>query len=726
MSSNIRNIVSGFLVSSCAALVQWVFWDFLHPFVWILFYPAAFIAASLGGVLGAVACGIFSITYVYFLFVEPRFLISYDKLNALHTALVFIPFTYVFGKFSDNYKKLKSDLEKQLREAEVGRDQAIYKYESSLNLREIRFVDFAGSLPQIVWATDASGKNIYFNESWMNYTGMSLAESLGDGWNKPFHPDDRHRAWDAWRNATVNLAEYALECRLRKSDGSYRWWLIRGVPVKNSAGKILNWFGTCTDIHTIKQTLDDLQVVKDRLQSVFDNSPGGLAIIMPDGRYSIFNERFFSYFGYKDAPSMPLNHWQLMDQFEVRDLKGQAMTTAWLPVMKALKEGVSLVSELCLIDKNSRRKWYGNHSARPIKRTNDGITGVVLSVHNITEKVERDLQLSTLLADQNLILNNGIAGVSKTIGRHFVWVNDVFANNLGYQKDELIGKPGHIIYPNDQAFDAFGKKIASIQNAERPLLRDALWLKKKDGSLAWFLVGGGPVKAGSDEAIWLSIDMTQDKKNQELLEAYLKRIEKSMTDTLLVLSKTVEVHDPYTAGHQFRVGHIAQEIGRVMGLPAHQLENLRLMGLIHDIGKIGVPAEILSKPGVLSAEEMALVRAHTKIGYDILSNVNFDIPVAQVAYQHHERVDGSGYPRALKASQILLESRIIAVADVMEAMSSHRPYRPSLGLGIALEEVRAGRGTKYDPEVVDACLKLFNENGYSLDGSYQKKSPHVN
>jgi PAS domain S-box-containing protein/putative nucleotidyltransferase with HDIG domain len=332
-----------------------------------------------------------------------------------------------------------------------------------------------------------------------------------------------------------------------------------------------------------------------------------------------------------------------------------------------------------------------------------------------------ELKLRALLDDQNLILNNGIAGVSKTVDRQFVWVNDVFANNLGYKKEELIGKPGHIIYPSKQEFVEFGKKIANIHTGEHPLLRDALWLKKKDGSKAWFLVGGGPVTPGSNSAIWLSIDITQDKKNQAMLEAYLQRIEKSMSDTLVVLSKTVEMHDPYTAGHQFRVGNIAKEIGRVMGLPSQQLENLRLMGLIHDIGKIGVPAEILSKPGRLSAEELSLVRSHTKIGYEILSNVNFDIPVAEVAYQHHERIDGAGYPRALKDSSILLEARIIAVADVIEAMSSHRPYRPGLGLDVALKEVQTGRGTKYDPEVADACLKLFNERGYTLDDSYKTR-----
>jgi len=556
MKLKISKIAAGFLVASCAALIQWLFWDFLNPFVWILFYPAAFIAASVGGVLGSATAGVFSIAYVYFLFVEPRFHISYDKLNALHTSIVFLPFTFIFGTFLERYKSLKNQLEEKLGEAEAGRIKAISKYESSLNLKEIRFADFADSLPQIVWATDASGKNVYFNEAWMSYTGMSLADSLGDGWNTPFHPDDKQKAWDAWSNATTKLAEYSLECRLRKSDGSYRWWLIRGVPVKNSVGKILNWFGTCTDIHDIKQTYNDLAIHKDRLQSIFDNSPGGLSIILPSGLCSVFNEKYSSYFGFEDAQSMPLDHSKLMARYEVTDLQGNSIEKSQLPGMSALSEGETLSMDLCLIDKSTGRKWYGNHSARPISSASNGISGIVFSVHDITDRVNRELQLRELLDDQNLILNNGIAGVSKTIDRKFVWVNDVFAKNLGYRKEELIGQPGHIVYATKQEFVEFGQKIANIDTGEHPLLRDSLWLKKKDGSMGWFLIGGGPVTPGSNTAIWLSIDITQDKKNQAMLEAYLQRIEKSMIDTLVVLSKTVEMHDPYTAGHQFRVGNM--------------------------------------------------------------------------------------------------------------------------------------------------------------------------
>lgn len=177
------------------------------------------------------------------------------------------------------------------------------------------------------------------------------------------------------------------------------------------------------------------------------------------------------------------------------------------------------------------------------------------------------------------------------------------------------------------------------------------------------------------------------------------------------------MRDPYTAGHQFRVGSLAKEIALNMGFSAKDANDLRLIGLIHDIGKIGVPAELLSKPNKLSQIEYELIKTHVQIGYDILKNINFLVPVAQTVYQHHERMDGSGYPNNLTGPSIIIEARIIAVADVVEAMSSHRPYRPALGIEPALKEIEDGKGTKYDPILVDACLKLFREDKYQFPTS---------
>ena len=175
-----------------------------------------------------------------------------------------------------------------------------------------------------------------------------------------------------------------------------------------------------------------------------------------------------------------------------------------------------------------------------------------------------------------------------------------------------------------------------------------------------------------------------------------------------------ELRDPYTAGHQRRVAEIAVTIGAELGLDARRQEGLRVAGQLHDVGKITIPAEILSKPGKLKPTELLLIKDHAEAGYDILKIVEFPWPVAEVALQHHERMDGSGYPQVLKGEAILLEARIMAVADVVEAMSSHRPYRAGLGIDKALAEIERGRGTAYDPLVADTCLKLFREKDYTI------------
>jgi PAS domain S-box-containing protein len=191
-------------------------------------------------------------------------------------------------------------------------------------------------------------------------------------------------------------------------------------------------------------------------------------------------------------------------------------------------------------------------------------------------------------------------------------------------------------------------------------------------------------------------------------------LRRSLEDSIQTIAATVEMRDPYTAGHQRRVATLAEAIALEMGLAEERVHGLRLAGTIHDLGKIGVPAEILAKPTRLSAIEFHLVQQHPQAGYDILKDVSFPWPIARMVLEHHERLDGTGYPRGLKGEAILLESRILAVADVIEAMSSHRPYRAGLGLDAALQEIQDKRGSAFDPEVVDACLRLFREKGFAL------------
>ncbi|BCK87877.1 hypothetical protein MIZ01_1674 [Sideroxyarcus emersonii] len=191
-------------------------------------------------------------------------------------------------------------------------------------------------------------------------------------------------------------------------------------------------------------------------------------------------------------------------------------------------------------------------------------------------------------------------------------------------------------------------------------------------------------------------------------------LRQSLEQSIQTIASTVEARDPYTAGHQRRVGELAEAISREMGLPDEQINGIHLAAIIHDLGKIHVPAEILSKPGKLTEIEYMLIKTHPQDGYNILKDVKFPWPIADIVLQHHERMDGSGYPQGLKGDAILLEARILCVADVVEAMSSHRPYRPGLGIDAALDEITRGRGSHYDSQVVDACSRLIREHGYVI------------
>ncbi len=188
----------------------------------------------------------------------------------------------------------------------------------------------------------------------------------------------------------------------------------------------------------------------------------------------------------------------------------------------------------------------------------------------------------------------------------------------------------------------------------------------------------------------------------------------SMLAFVTALASTVEMRDPYTAGHQRRTAQLATAIAKQLLLPDNQIEGLNLAGVMHDIGKIRIPAEILCKPGRLDEIEFALIKLHPETGYEILKHIDFPWPIARTVLEHHERLDGTGYPHGLKGDEILLEAKILAVADVVEAMISHRPYRAGLGVDAAIDEISRHRGVLYEPTVVDACLLLLREPGFSL------------
>jgi len=209
--------------------------------------------------------------------------------------------------------------------------------------------------------------------------------------------------------------------------------------------------------------------------------------------------------------------------------------------------------------------------------------------------------------------------------------------------------------------------------------------------------------------------LVEQKRTEEQLKESLEKLRRILGETVNTLAVTAEMRDQYTAGHQQRVTQLACAIAKEMNLSKELIEEIRVAGTLHDIGKMYIPSEILTKPGKLTEPEFNMIKTHSKAGYDILKTIEFPWPVAPIVLQHHERKDGSGYPSGLSAKDILLEARILGVADVVEAMASHRPYRPALGIDKALEEISQKKGDLYDPEVVDACLSLFSKNGFKFE-----------
>jgi putative nucleotidyltransferase with HDIG domain len=227
-----------------------------------------------------------------------------------------------------------------------------------------------------------------------------------------------------------------------------------------------------------------------------------------------------------------------------------------------------------------------------------------------------------------------------------------------------------------------------------------------------YLIKGPGVHAMLARAILYAVSR---KRSEVEIQRTLIQLKRTLRGTVSVLATTLEMKDPYTAGHERRVAALACEIARRLGYDEDALEGVHVAGTLHDIGKIAIPAEILAKPAPLTAIEYELVKTHPKVGHDILAGIEFPWPVADVVHQHHERLDGSGYPQGLRGDAIRREATVLAVADVVEAMSSHRPYRSARGIDLALRELTANRGRLYSCEAVDTCLALFQQEKYSFD-----------
>jgi len=365
-------------------------------------------------------------------------------------------------------------------------------------------------------------------------------------------------------------------------------------------------------------------------------------------------------------------------------------------------------------------KKTGEVTVAPIFDASGSCTQLIGTVHDVTEQKQMEEALRREQKQTRQIIDtarDAFVGMDEE-GNITDW-NPRAEEMLGWNRDEVMGKKVAETFIPEEFREAHTKGMERyLATGEGPILNQPIEITALHHDGHAFPVELSIVSAHSEDSVSFNAfirDTSARQKAREKLDESRGQLRQSLIGAIVAVSKAVEARDPYTAGHQQRVARLARCIAQEMRLDAERIEGLRMGVTIHDIGKIHLPAEILSNPGKLSAMEFELIKTHAQVGYEILKDIKFPWPVAGIAWQHHERINGTGYPQGLKGDEICLEARIVAVADVVEAMSSHRPYRPALGIDAALEEIETHRGQWFDPAAVDACLKIFHEKKFSFD-----------
>jgi PAS domain S-box-containing protein/putative nucleotidyltransferase with HDIG domain len=459
------------------------------------------------------------------------------------------------------------------------------------------------------------------------------------------------------------------------------------------------------DITEHKKAEKALRESEEKYRTVFENTGTATIIIEENTVISLANSGFERLSGH--AKEEIENKMKWTDFVVPEDL--ERMKKYHIARRKA-EDKVPTEYEFCFMDKKgNRRNIFLKIGIIP------GTKKGVASLMDITDRKQAEGDVKNAKNELQMIMDSVPALIfyKDTEGR-IIRVNKALADSLKMPIKDIVGKNLEEVFSEE---DAKNMRIADkeVMISGKPR-RDIIRLTAPEG-IRWLMIDkvlSKDKKGKITGFIDLAKDITEQKKSEQELQHTFQRLKKTMDATIDTMSRIIEVKDPYTSGHQQRVCQLAVPLARELGLPEDRIEGIRIASLIHDIGKIGLPTETLSKPTKLTDIEFRLIKEHSRIGYNILQSIDFPYPVAKMVLQHHERLDGSGYPDGLKADKILLEAKIIGVADVVEAMSSHRPYRPALGIDKALEEISRNKGAFYDPEVVDACLRLFREKGFKF------------
>ena len=477
-------------------------------------------------------------------------------------------------------------------------------------------------------------------------------------------------------------------------------------PIIDRDGKVTNAVIQHIDITGRKAAEEALYKSEDRYRTLVDNAAEGIFVIQ-NGKVVFANPKAFAMVNYRLDEREP----QYFVDFVHPDDRAMVIDRY---LRRLSGEEFEETYTIRLIDRQGNIRWVGISSAginwegSPATLTfATDITEHRLDEEKIQESEERYRSLFENMLN-GVVYCQMIFEDDRPQDFVFISVNDTFGKLNGLKN--IIGKRVSEVIPgiresNPELFEIFGRVSLSGKSERFETFLSAMGM--------WCSVSAYSTEKGYFVALF--DNLTESKQSQEKLEKSYMALKKTLNDAIDTLSKIVEMRDPYTSGHQKNVAALCSVIAAEMKLSNDQIERLRMAATIHDIGKIYVPSDILSKPGKLDRLEFEIIKTHPQGGYDIIKGMDFPCEVAQTVLQHHERLDGSGYPSGLASQDISIEARILAVADVVEAMASHRPYRPAMGLNKALAEISAGRGRLYDPDVVDVCLKLFKEGRFKLE-----------
>lgn len=514
------------------------------------------------------------------------------------------------------------------------------------------------------------------------------------------NPEDRRELMNSLFQAGKITGREVL---LKRVDGDYLKVILNLRLVHGTNGKDAFIEGSCIDITEKWLAEETLKENEEKYRKIFESATEGIFQMTPNGRYLSVNPAFAKMFGYASPQEMIDSVTDIERQHYVNPKDREEM-------LRLLRENNTLKGfEVEAYHKDRRRFWI-SFNVHAVCDDAGNIIYFEGTSADITERkqAEEKFQKIYMMSPEGIAITRFQDGI-------IMEVNKGFEEITGWKREIVIGtrsiEPPMKLLVNSSDYEIM---VADLQ-AGRDVLHRQIDFRRSDGSIRSGIYSARSININDEEnIIFVLQDVTEHKKMEEELQRTLDSLRKALNTTINVMISTIEMRDPYTAGHQKRSSDLARAIAVEMALDQDKIDAIHMAGTIHDIGKLSIPAEILTKPTRLTDIELSIVKEHPRNGYEILKNVETGWPLAEMIYQHHERVNGTGYPRNLKGDEIIIEARILAVADVVEAMASHRPYRASLGVEKALGEIEKNKGILYDSDVVDACQRLFRQKNYQL------------